>query len=264
MTNLIHPTAIIDPTAELGRNVSVGPYTIIEGDVEIGDDCEIAPHVLIAAGTRMGRRNKIFKGASIGAVPQDLKFGNEKTIFRMGDDNTIREFCTLNRGTVATGETRLGNNCLLMAYCHLGHDCHIGNNFVAANLVNLAGHVTVGDYVGVGGMVAIVQFRTIGDYAFIGAFMSVVKDIPPYALTAANPSRIVSINKVGLERRGFDESRRRAIKNAYKILFRENLLFADALAKITATYPVNDDIRKLVEFAQKSERGLLRMGSSEE
>jgi UDP-N-acetylglucosamine acyltransferase len=256
---VIHPTAIVHPKAVIGDHVSIGPYTIIEEDVKIGGDCEIGPHVLVASGTRMGDGCRIFKGASLGTPPQDLKFGGEKTTLVIGNHTVIREFCTLNRGTKATGETRLGSHCLLMAYCHLAHDCHVGDYFVAANLVNLAGHVTIGNYVRASGNMSIIQFLTIGDYSFLGAHTLIAKDIVPFAFVAPEPLRIVDINKVGLERAGFSEERRREIKRAYKLLFRSDLPFNEALARLESDFPGNADIASLSAFARASKRGILGM-----
>ena len=263
MTASIHATAIVHPNAQLGDDVSIGPFSIIEDDVVIGEGCEIGPHVLIGAGTRLGKQCKIFKGASVGTVPQDLKFGGEKTTLSIGDHTTIREFCTLNRGTHATGETVVGSHCLFMAYCHVAHDCRIGDYFIAANLVNLAGHVSIGNYVNAGGMTAFVQFRIIGDYSFIGAQSLIVKDILPFAKVASAPMRIMGINQVGLERRGFDEERRRNIKRAYKTLFRSGLICQDALARLAEEHPGNPDVESIIAFAKKSSYGLLRMGEAE-
>jgi UDP-N-acetylglucosamine acyltransferase len=259
MSTTIHPTAIVDPRAQLGEGVVVGPYAVIESDVQVGDGCEIGPHVLVAGGTRMGRRCRIFKGASIGTDPQDLRYNREPTFLWIGDETVIREFCTINRGTVATGETRIGSNGYLMAYCHVAHDCHVGHHFTAANTLNLAGHVTIGDHVGAGGTVGVVQFRTVGDYAFLGAYSLVIHDVVPFALVTPEPTaRVVDINKVGLERRGFDEARRRAIKDAYKILFRQDLSLGDATAKLAAGFPGSPDVQQIIAFAKASKYGLLR------
>lgn len=259
MPTLIHPTAIVAPHAQLGEDVAVGPYTVIEPNAQIGDGCKIGPHALVAEGTRMGRRCRIFKGASIGTEPQDIKYKQEPTLLWLGDEATVREFCTINCGTPATGETRIGSHCYLMAYCHVAHDCHIGHHFVAANTLNLAGHVTIGDHVWAGGTVAVAQFRTIGDHSFLGGYSQIIHDVVPFALVTPEPTaRIVDINKVGLERRGFDEARRRAIKDAYKILFRQDLSLDDAMAKLAAEAPGNSDVQQIIAFAKASKYGLLR------
>ena len=260
----IHPSAIVHAKASIGVNVGIGPYAIIEEDVVIGDGCDIGPYAMIASGTRLGKQCRVFNGASLGTIPQDLKFGEEKTILKIGDHTTIREFCTLNRGTKATGETVLGSHCLLMAYCHIAHDCRIGDYFIAANSVNLAGHVTIGNHVNSGGIAAVVQFRTVGDHSFIGAFSLIVKDVVPFAKVAAAPMRIVGVNKVGLERSGFDENRRRQISRAYKVLFRSGLTCQDAVARLAREFPGNPDVESIIAFARKSSYGLLRMGESED
>jgi UDP-N-acetylglucosamine acyltransferase len=255
----IHPTAIIDKGAIIGQDVAIGPYTVVEGDVEIGDGCELGPHVLVSPGTRIGKGCRIFKGASLGAFPQDLKFGGEKTLLRIGDNTTVREFCTLNRGTKATGETVIGSNCLLMAYCHIGHDCRLGNNLVAANNLNLAGHVEIGNNVNIGGVCAIVQFRKIGDYCHLTAYSLIKKDVAPFAMVAPGPMRVIGINRIGLMRAGFDTPRRTAIKKAYRMLFRDACTTAEALSRLSEEFSGNRDVETLIAFVKGSTRGLLRM-----
>ncbi len=259
---MIHPTAQVHPKAVIGDNVAIGPYTVIEEDVEIGGECEIGPHVLVASGTRVGKGCRIFKGASIGTIPQDLKFGGEKTFLFIGENTTIREFCTMNRGTKATGKSVVGNNCLFMAYTHVAHDCSVGNNVVMTNASHLAGHVHIGNYVRIAGVASIVQFLSVGDYSFIGAYSLVVKDVVPFAMVAPSPLRIAGINKVGLERSGFDEERRRQIRRAYKILFRSGLSKEEALQSLEADFPGNGDIASLTAFTRAS-KGLVRMHESE-
>jgi UDP-N-acetylglucosamine acyltransferase len=256
---VIHPSAIVDKSAIIGSDVRIGPYSVVESDVEIGDGCDIGPHVLLNAGTRMGKGCRIFKGASLGAVPQDLKFGGEKTLLRIGDNTTVREFCTLNRGTKETGETVIGSNCLFMAYCHVGHDCRIGNNLIAANCMNLAGHVEIGKNVNVGGMSAVVQFRRIGDYSHITAFSLIKKDVAPFAMIAPGPMRLIGINRIGLARAGFDHARRDIIKRAYRILFRSMLTTGEALARLSSEFPDSSDVQSLITFVKTSKRGLHRV-----
>ena len=259
MTGNIHPTAVIHPGAGLGADVRIGPYTIVEADVEIGAGCTIGPSVVIASGTRMGKGCQVFQGASVGAIPQDLKFSGEKTLLRIGEHTTIREFCTLNRGTKAKGETVVGSHCHLMAYCHIAHDCQVGDYFVAANYSALAGHVTIGNHVRAGGVTAVVQFCQVGDHSFLGAYSLITKDVVPFALVAPGPVRIVGINKIGLERDGFDEPRRREIRRAYQILFRRGLTCDNALRTLQAEFPQNNDVASIVAFAAQSKRSLLRM-----
>jgi UDP-N-acetylglucosamine acyltransferase len=255
----IHPTAIVDADARIADGVVVGPYAVIESNVEIGEACSIGPHSLVAWGTRMGRRCKVYHAATVGTIPQDLKFAGEETLCRIGDDTIIREYVSINRGTRANGETVIGDNCALLSYCHVGHDCVIGNNLIVSNNLAMAGHVTVGDYVTIGGVCSFHQFTRIGDHVFIGATCFVTQDVVPYALVGSSPVRIVGLNKIGLERRGFDADRRADISKAFRILFRQDLMKADAVKKLQDTFPDNPDIEALVRFVAASERGLLQM-----
>jgi UDP-N-acetylglucosamine acyltransferase len=255
----IHPTAIIDSRARIGREVSIGPYTVIEGDVEIGDRSVIGPHVVIAEYTRIGRECRIFSGANIGQIPQDVKFAGEKSFLRIGDRTTIREFCTLNRGTAASGETVIGNDSLLLAYCHVGHDCVIGDHFISSNNLAMAGHVRVGSNVTIGGVCAIHQFTKIGDYCMIGAYSWVTQDVVPYALTAFDPVRVIDINRVKLERCNFAPERTQEIRRAFRVLFRSGLQLDAALSELTNRFPGNEDVDRIIAFARVSTRGLLRM-----
>ena len=217
MASTIHPSAIIDKSAHIGDAVAIGPYTVIEGDVAIGDGTTIGPHVVIGQYTTIGRQCRIFNGASVGLIPQDMKFKGEKTTLRIGDRTTIREFCTLNRGTAASGETVIGNDCLLLAYCHVAHDCVLGDHAIISNNLGMAGHVEVGSYVTIGGVCAFHQFIRIGDYAMIGAFSYVSQDVVPFALTGSDPVRVADVNKVKLERCGFSPERIQEIKRAFRI-----------------------------------------------
>ena len=265
MSTNIHPTAIIEPGSKIGTSVTVGPYTVIEGDVEIGDGCEIGPHVMIGEGTRIDQGCRIFNGACIGLIPQDKKFAGEKTNTFIGKNTLIREFVTINRGTSDSGETRIGDNCWIMAYCHIAHDCVLGNNVTISNNLAMAGHVQVGNHVTIGGIVPIHQFTRIGDYAFIAAVARPFMDVVPYAMCGGETeTRIVGVNKVGLERLGFSQERRQNIKRAYKILFRENLNTNDALARLNTTFPGNKDIELLTSFVSTSSRGIMRMKTDSE
>ncbi|MBD3392757.1 MAG: acyl-ACP--UDP-N-acetylglucosamine O-acyltransferase [Chitinivibrionales bacterium] len=257
----IHPTAIVDSKATLGENVSVGPYAIVEDNVEIGDGSSIGPHALVAHGTRMGRTCRVFHGASVGTIPQDLKFAGEETTLEIGENTIIREFCTLNRGTSAAGKTVVGKNCALLSYCHVAHDCMLGDNVIASNNLGLAGHVTVGNHVTFGGFVIYHQFGRIGDYVMVQSGCRLSKDIVPFALCGGNADepRIVGINKIGLERRGFDDERRGRIKRAFKILFREGLRQDEALASLEQTFPRDADIAHLIDFVRNSQRGIVKM-----
>jgi len=257
----IHPTAIVDPEAQLGENVTIGPCAVIEDNVQIGDGTSIGSHALVAWGTRMGRNNRIFNSASVGTIPQDLKFAGEETTLEIGNSNIVREFCTLNRGTVAAGKTVIGSNCALLAYCHVAHDCVVGDNVIASNCLALAGHATIGNYVTIGGVVAIHQFCKIGDHAFIQSGTRVLRDIIPFAMCGGDMSKptIAGINKVGLERNGFDDKRRLKIKRAYKILFRQEHTIENALIELEKEFAGDNDISLLVDFVKNSERGIIRM-----
>ncbi len=258
----IHPTAIIEPGVKIGADVCIGPYTVIEQDVEIGDGCQIGPHVMIGTGTRLAAKCRIFKGAAIGLEPQDKKYAGEKTYTFIGENTLIREFVTVNRGTSASGETRIGANCWIMAYCHIAHDCVLGDEVTISNGLAMAGHVVVGSHVTIGGIVPIHQFTRIGDYAMVASVARPFTDVVPYALVGADPTRIAGINKVGLERRGFTSEQIRNIKQAYKILFREKLSLQDALAKLESTFPNDPDVARIVTFVKGSQRGIMRMSES--
>lgn len=255
----IHPTAIIDPGVQIGADVTVGPYTVIEHDVVIGDGCQIGPHVMIGSGTRLGKCCRIFKSASIGLEPQDKKYAGEKTLTIVGDNTVIREFVTVNRGTSASGETRIGANCWIMAYCHVAHDCVLGDDVTISNGLAMAGHVTVGNHVTIGGIVPIHQFTRIGDYAMVASVSRPFTDVVPYALVGADPTRIAGVNKVGLERRGFSAEQIRSIRQAYKILFRENLNLQDALLKLEEEFAGDADVARIISFVKGSQRGIMRM-----
>ncbi|MDR3012937.1 MAG: acyl-ACP--UDP-N-acetylglucosamine O-acyltransferase [Chitinispirillales bacterium] len=260
----IHPTAIIESGAQIGSGVSIGPYTVIESDVVIGDGAQIGPHAVIGNGTCLGDRCRVFMGASIGLEPQDKKYAGEKTLTIIGEDTLIREYVTINRGTNASGETRVGKRGWIMAYCHIAHDCIVGDDATISNGLAMAGHVVVGNHVTIGGIVSINQFSRIGDHAMIGARARIASDIVPYALVGTEPLRIVSINKIGLERRGFNEEQIKCVNRAYKILFREGLSLNDALIKIDAEFPGDADIKNLLDFVKTSERGFLRMKDAQD
>ncbi|NIV12348.1 MAG: acyl-ACP--UDP-N-acetylglucosamine O-acyltransferase [Aliifodinibius sp.] len=254
----IHPTAIVDSKAELGNNVEVGPFTILEGNVMIDEGCRLQSHVLIASGTRLGKNIFVGKGAVLGTEPQDLKFKNEKTYLEVGDNTVIREFATLNRGTSYSYKTVVGKNCFLMAYMHIAHDCVIGNNVIISNAVNMAGHVVIEDYAAVGGLTAIHQFVRLGQHSFIGGGLRIPRDVPPYILAMGEPLQYGGTNYVGLSRRGFDEEVILEIKRAYKLIYKSNFTIREAVAKIEETLKPLPEIKNIVEFLKKSERGLIR------
>lgn len=255
----IHATAVVHPDARLAPDVTVAPYSIIEEETEIGAGTQVGPHVVIRKYTTIGKRCRIFQFGSIGEIPQDLKFKGEKTYLVIGDDNQIRECATLHRGTEGGGGvTRVGNNNLIMAYAHVAHDCVLENNTVLANAATLAGHITVGDYAVIGGLAAVHQFVRIGCHAFVGGKSAVTRDVPPYVLVSGDRARLHGLNQVGLGRRGFTEETIRALKKAYRILFRSNLTLKDAVEQVRTEMNQVPEVAHLIEFLTTSERGITR------
>jgi UDP-N-acetylglucosamine acyltransferase len=253
----IHASAVVHPKAELGRDVVVGPYSIIGPDVVVGDDTWIGAHAVLEGRTTIGRANRIFHGAVLGAVPQDLKYRDERTFLRIGDRNTIREYATLHLACMEGEATVVGDDCLLMAYVHVAHNCRIGSRVILANAVNLAGHVEVQDFASIGGVTPVHQFVRIGAYAFVGGGSRVPKDVPPFVKAAGNPLELAGINSVGLERHGFDAERRAMIKRAYRVLFRSQLNLTQALATLRREFDCSDeDLQTLIRFVEESERGV--------
>jgi UDP-N-acetylglucosamine acyltransferase len=260
---MIHPTALVDPDARLGEGVEVGPFTVIGPKVILGDGCQVSSHVQIASHVRMGKKNRVFSFASIGAPPQDLKFKGEDTWVEIGDGNTIREYVTVNRGTAhGGGVTRVGSQTLLMAYCHVAHDCQVGNRVVMANAATLAGHVEVGDGAIIGGLVGVHQFVRIGEFSIVGALSGVPMDVPPYVTAVvARPQKgqsLYGLNVIGLKRNKFTEEAISALKKAYRILFRSGTPMRDALAKVEAEVEITPEVRRLLDFIRSSKRGVLR------
>jgi len=254
----IHPTAIVDPKAEIGAEVTIGPYTVVQKDVVIGDGCQIGSHVLVHAGTRMGQNCRVSTGAVLATDPQDLKYAGEKTTLWIGDNTTVREFCTLNRGSSHRLKTVVGSQTLLMAYVHIAHDCIIGNNVILANAVNMAGHVTIEDFASVGGMTPIHQFVRIGKHSFIGGGLRVPKDVPPYILAASEPLTYEGINKVGLSRRGFSGEVMLQMRRAYKLIYRSKLNVSQAIDQIENTIELIPEIQYIIDFIKASERGIIK------
>lgn len=255
----IHTTAIIDSKAELGSNVTVGPYTVIGPDVVIGDDCWIGPHVVINGPTTIGKENRIYQFASVGEVPQDLKYAGEPTCLQIGDRNVIREYVTINRGTVSGGGlTRVGDDNLLMAYIHIAHDCSVGNNTIFSNNASLAGHVTIGDRVILSGFTLVHQFCSVGDHAFTGMGSAISKDVPPYLMVTGNPGHPHGINSEGLKRRGFSPKSIRAIKKAYKLLYRSGLQLERAKQEIAAMAEEVDELKVFSRFLENAQRSIIR------
>ncbi len=255
----IDPRAVVSPRAEIAADVEIGPYSVIGPDVTIGAGCHIGPHVVINGPTVLGEGNRVYQFASLGEAPQDMKYRGEPTKLVIGDRNTFREYVTVNRGTVTgIGETRVGNDNLILAYSHIAHDCVLGNHIIFSNVVNLAGHVQVGDWVIFSGYSGAHQFSRIGAHAFIGNNTSVIRDIPPYVLATGHPAEPRSINIEGLKRRGFDEEQQRAIRNAYRILYRSDLKLEDATQQIEGLAKQNEVLGIFAEFLRSSTRGLAR------
>ena len=256
----IHPTAIVAAGAVVPESCSVGPWCTIGPHVVLGEECELVSHVVLDGHLTAGARNRFFSFACIGVSPQDLKYQGEPTGVLLGDDNTIRESVTISRGTHGGGGlTRVGSHCLIMAYTHSGHDSVIGDHCILANAATLAGHVTVEDYATVGALCPVHQFCRIGRYAYIGGGTTITQDVLPFSLTSATREvHSYSINKVGLERRGFDRQRLRAIHHAFRLLLASKMNIAQALAALRAEGVDSPDVQYLMEFIEKSERGVIR------
>jgi UDP-N-acetylglucosamine acyltransferase len=256
----IHPSAAVDSRAELGSGVKVGPFAVINSGAVIGDNTEIMPHAFVDQYTTIGANCKVFPFASVGAEPQDLKFKGEKTTLEIGDNTIIRESATLHRGTVdGGGKTVIGNNCLLMAYVHVAHDCHIGNHVIISNSLAMGGHVTIEDHASVGGMVGIHQFTRIGTYAFIGGISRVAKDVPPYMLgEGAVDFNLHGPNTIGLRRKGFSNETIRALKDAFSIVCRNRRPLQEVLQEALDRFPDVPEVKTLVDFYNSSERGVYR------
>ncbi|RPI03252.1 MAG: acyl-ACP--UDP-N-acetylglucosamine O-acyltransferase [Calditrichaeota bacterium] len=253
----IHPTAIVNANAKLGTNVTIGPFTIVEDNVEVGDDTSIASNVLLASGARIGQGCKIHNGAVIATHPQDLKFGGEMTTFEIGDHTTVREFCTLNRGTHERGKSTVGSNCLLMAYVHIAHDCFVGSNVILANSVQIAGHVTIEDWAIIGGLSGVHQFCHIGQHVMIGGGFRATQDVPPYILASEEPLRFCGLNSIGLRRRGFSEAAMSSLKKAYRLLYRSHLNVSQAVEKIKTEVNMTPEVQNVLQFIEKADRGLI-------
>lgn len=254
---MIHATAIIDPTAKIGNNVHIGPYSVIGAEVEIGDDSWIGPHVVINGPTKIGRGNRIFQFSSVGEITQDLKFKGERTYLEMGDYNTVREFCTINRGSIQDKAiTRIGNHNLFMAYVHIAHDCVIGNNVVFSNNASLAGHVHVEDHVVLGGFSGVFQFCRVGAHSFVATNSVVIKDVPPFVKVSGYYAKPFGLNSVGLQRRGFTSELITELKRAYKIIYRNGLTVANALEELKKM--AAPEVQTLAAFIEASESGIVR------
>ncbi|MGB0870215.1 MAG: acyl-ACP--UDP-N-acetylglucosamine O-acyltransferase [Flavobacteriales bacterium] len=252
------PLAYIHPEAKIADNVVVEPFTSIHKNVEIGEGTWIGSNVTIMEGARIGKNVRIFPGAVISAIPQDLKFGGEDSIAVIGDNTTIRECVTINRGTNYSGKTVVGENCLLMAYSHVAHDCFIGNNCVIVNNVALAGHVTIGDFAIIGGLTAVHQFVNIGEHVMIGGGSLVRKDVPPYVKASKEPLSFIGINSIGLRRRGFSPEKIVEIQDVYRIIFQSGFPTNKAIELIEAELPVSAERDMIINFVRNAKRGIMK------
>jgi len=258
----IHPTAVVDPSSRIDPSAKIGPYAVIGPECVIGPDCQVGPHAVVEY-AHMGRGNKLHAGCFVGTAPQDLKYGGEKTKLVMGDNNTVRECVTLNRGTIAHGQTTIGNNCLFMAYSHVAHDCVLGNNVILVNSVALAGHVTVGDCAVIGGLAAVHQFQFIGKFCMVGGGSMVNKDLPDFCLCQGYPANLRGLNLLGLKRSGLPRETISAIKDAYKTVFMSGLRLEEALAKIRSG-KVLPEVAGMLAGIEGSKRGVMRPASGVE
>ena len=253
----ISPLASVHPGAVIGQGVTIDPFVVIEDDVEIGDGTHIQPHAHLCSGARIGRQVRVFTGAVIGAIPQDLKFGFERTTATVGDQTTVREYVTIHRGTSAHGDTSVGTNCLLMAYSHIAHDCSVGNHVILANAVQLGGHVQIEDWAIIGGLTGVHQFERIGKHSMVGAGFRVMKDVPPFALAGNHPLGFSGVNVIGLQRRGFSAESIISIKGAYRLIYQSGMNVTDGVAQAEAEFGEIPEVRDLLTFIRASSRGII-------
>jgi len=257
---MIHPTAVIDPHAKVPASCNVGPHCHVGAGVELGENCELISHVSILGPAKIGARNRFFPFCAIGGEPQDLTYKGEPTRLEIGDDNVFREFVTVNRGTSKGGGlTRVGNHTLNMAYAHIAHDCFISDHVIMANAATLAGHVTIGEWASVGAFSAVHQFDVVGAHAYIGGGTIVTRDVLPFSKTvAARDAKAYGVNSIGLERRGFDKDRIKRIQHAFRVLLNSKLNTTQALEKLRSEGDQGEDVALLIEFIEKSERGVIK------
>jgi UDP-N-acetylglucosamine acyltransferase len=254
----IHPSAIVDGRAEIGGGTIVGPYCVIGAEVALGQDCWLQHHVTLSGPTRAGTRNKFYAYCSIGQQTQDLKYQGEPTYLDIGDENTFREFVTINRSTTSEGKTRVGSRGNFLAYSHIGHDCTVGDEVVFSNNGTLAGHVQVGNHAVMGGLTAVHQFCRIGRFAIMGGCSKIVQDVPPFMIADGNPAEIRGVNLVGLERQGFTPESVKWIKEAFRLIYRSKYNTRQAMEAIRKELPQNEEITQIIEFIGQSERGIIR------
>ena len=258
MSAKIHPTAVIDPRAEIDAGCEIGPYCVIGADVRLGEGCWLQHHVSLSGPSKIGAGNKFHAFASIGQQTQDLKYASEPTHLSVGDDNTFREFTTVHRGTAPGSYTRIGSRGNFLAYSHIAHDCIVGDGVIFSNNGTLAGHVEVEDYAIIGGLTAVHQFCRIGRHAITGGCSKIVQDVPPFMIADGNPAKVRSYNKVGLERHGFSEEAQRAIKEAYRLIYRSELNLQQAAEQIRAELAGSPEVEQLLQFVTASPRGIVK------
>jgi UDP-N-acetylglucosamine acyltransferase len=256
VTVAAHPTAMLDPGCQLGLDVEIGPYAVVGPAVEVGDGCRVGPHVVLERNVRLAPGVVVGPGAVVGGAPQDLKFRGEETWVEIGSRSVLREHCTVNRATAASGTTRIGADCLLMAYVHIAHDCRIGDSVAIANATQLSGHVTVEERATLSGLIAIHQFVTIGTCAFVGGASRVNQDIPPYVKAVGNPVELYGLNTIGLQRAGFPPETVSALKRAYRLLFNTDLTRRQAMAELAPAAAQCAEVRRLVDFVSTARRGV--------
>ena len=256
MTGAIHPTALVDPDATLGCEVAIGPFAIVGPGVTIGDRCRIGPRATLERNARLGEGVRVGQGSIIGGDPQDLKYRGEESWVEVGDETVIREYATINRGTAASGVTRIGRRSFIMSYVHLAHDCHVGDGVIIANGTQLAGHVTIQDRAILSGLVAVHQFVTIGQLAFIGGCSRVNQDIPPYVKAVGNPIELYNLNTIGLQRAGFPPDTIGALKRLYRLFFNSELNLSQAVDRARGELPPLPEVERFLEFVSSSQRGV--------
>lgn len=254
----VHPTAIVDPAAQLGAGTVVGPYCILAANVSLGENCWLQNHVTLSGPLQAGRGNKFYAYCSIGQQTQDLKYRGEPTWLEIGDDNTFREFVTINRSTAGSGKTRVGSGGNFLAYSHIGHDCTVGDAVVFSNNGTLAGHVQVGDRAVIGGLTAVHQFCRVGRFAITGGCSKIVQDVPPFMIADGNPAEVRGINQVGLERAGFPPEKIKPVKEAFRLIYRGKLNTAQALEGLREKLPQSEEVQAIIRFIEESERGIIR------
>src|SRR5437868_8549598 len=253
----IHPTAVVDRKSELGEGTTVGPYCVIGPNVAVGENCWLQHHVTLQGPMRAGARNKFYAYCSIGQQTQDLKYAGEPTYLEIGVENTFREFVTVNRSTASSGKTRVGNRGNFLAYSHIGHDCSVGNEVVFSNNGTLAGHVQVGDNAVMGGLTAVHQFCRLGRFAITGGCSKIVQDVPPFMIADGNPAEIRGVNLIGLERKNYPADKVKLNKGAFRLIYRSKHNTAQALEAVRKELQQTDEIREIVEFIEKTERGII-------